>query len=74
MSDIDCSVLVDTINEGWQKTYNGQSVYTTRELRARIIAIFDDRNCWVDNTKNIQRDINKLEKKLKKYEKASTTS
>lgn len=67
MSDLE--ELTNLINDLWIKTYGGSPVSDLKALKTRIVGIFDDRNCWLDNAKGNSREYLKLEKKLKKYEK-----
>ena len=58
--------LSETINKRWFETYGGGPVYDLKALQARVIGIFDDRNCWMDNAKANNKEYLKLEKRLKK--------
>ena len=71
MSDLED--ITNTINQLWNEAYDGEPVTSTFALKARLVAIFDDRKCWMDNAKFIQTECSKLEKKLQKYEKDSVT-
>ena len=64
----DLEKLTKLINELWIKTYGGLPVSDFKALKARVVAIFDDRNNWLDNAKAANKEYLKLEKKLKKYE------
>lgn len=61
--------LAKTINDLWFETYGGGPVSDLKALQARVIGIFDDRNCWFDNSKANNKEYLKLEKKLKKHAK-----
>jgi hypothetical protein len=64
----DFEQISKTINELWFETYKGGPVFDLKALQARVIGIFDDRNCWMDNAKANNKEYLKLEKKLKRYE------
>ena len=64
----DFEKLAETINSLWFETYGGGPVSDLKALQSRVIAIFDDRKCWMDNAKVNNKEYLKLEKKLKKNE------
>jgi hypothetical protein len=68
MSDSALTELQDLINNLWIETYGGSPVHNMEAIKARVTAIFDDRNSWHDNAVANQKEYLKLEKKIKKLE------
>jgi hypothetical protein len=68
VSDLALMELQDLINNLWIETYGGSPVHNIEAIKARVTAIFDDRNSWHDNAAANQKEYLKLEKKIKKLE------
>lgn len=65
MADLALKEIQDLINNLWIETYGGVPVYDTEAIKARIVAIFDDRKCWHSNAVANQKEYLKLEKIIK---------
>jgi hypothetical protein len=72
--DKDLEEIINLVNDLWCKTYEGSPVSDLPAIKARIVGIFDDRNCWHDASKAMQKEYTKLDKKIRKYEKSSSTN
>ena len=56
--------LKDEINKQWERLYGKDDVDDITKLKNRILYIAEDRNCWVWNAKEGDKEIVKLRKIL----------
>lgn len=54
--------IINKINQVWKDLYGDEAVYKTDDhaLCARIQSLADDRECWLGNTKVLQKELDKL--------------
>ena len=56
----DFEELRDTINHWWKELYGGEPVYDIPRLKNRVLYIADDRNCWLFNAKQAEKEVVRL--------------
>lgn len=57
--------LVSAINREWCKRYGGESVSDIAALENRIVKIAEDRDCWLFNAQENQKEYMKLDARLR---------
>ena len=60
----DLELIVSTLNREWQRLYGGVNVTDPKLVCSRIVQLAADRDAWVFNARQAEKEYARLERKL----------